>query len=148
MSATGWGSGGRSRLQRAGAGVGRGGRGHTLVEVLLALAVMSFVALAILAGTITGEQARRSSDDIRQATAHAERVLEVLRALPFDQLDAQNGIGVAVDDMGLPEPEIGRVTVAQVSGQPSLREVAVVLDFPGAPGRPGFRVELKTRRSR
>lgn len=128
--------------------------GHTLLEVIVAAAVLTIASLGIMAGLSGTKTITTSSEDYLNASTRVEQAMEAVLALPFDQFlsDVANNAGgpptFSIDDMRLPDPEIGSFVVTPVLGTNNgIYEITAIADFPGSPGRPAFRVEMTTRRS-
>lgn len=128
--------------------------GHTLLEVIIAAAVLTIASLGIMAGLSGTKTVTTSSEDYLNASTRVEQAMEAVLALPFDQFlsdVANNPSGqptFSIDDMNLPDPNIGSFVVTPVLGTNNgVYEITAIADFPGSPGRPAFRVEMTTRRS-
>ncbi|GIW73278.1 MAG: hypothetical protein KatS3mg102_2820 [Planctomycetota bacterium] len=125
-------------------------RGHTLVELTAAAAVLAIVLVGLLGTFATSLRSDRVEQDRLVATMAARDVMEQLAALPYEDLPAQDGLTFQVLGIqGLADPEIGRITVSDASGgSGELYVVVVEVDDPGGTGRVPFQFRLETRRAK
>lgn len=122
-------------------------RGHTLIEILISASVLAMLALFIMAVLGSSRTTGQQSKDLLDASSRAEAAMEALLRLPVDQLVAQDGATFQITDMNFDNPNVGRFHVTPVPDQSGLYELRTIVEFTGQPGRPGFRVELVTKRS-
>ena len=129
-------------------------QGHTLLEVIVAAALLTIASLGIMAGLSGTKTIATSSEDYLNASTRVEQAMEAVLALPFDQFldEVVNNPGgqptFSIDDMNLPDPNIGSFVITPVLGTNNgVYEITAIADFPGSPGRPAFRLEITTRRS-
>ncbi len=66
----------------------RSSRGFTLTEVIIAMFILSVVAIALNTALLTFVRSNRSSRETTRATALGNQVLERLRLTPFGQLQS------------------------------------------------------------
>jgi len=94
----------------------RSDRGIALLEVLVALAVLSGAGLALLDLVTGGLRAERDARERERMLAVEERVLAALTLLKRDELDRRLGrhpIGELVIEIQRPERTLYRIAVSQ-----------------------------------
>ncbi|MFM8552289.1 MAG: prepilin-type N-terminal cleavage/methylation domain-containing protein [Nitrospiraceae bacterium] len=139
---------------------GRGEKGFSLIEVMLAMVILAFAVVGVMGMHQWGEQGMRYGADGTRALAMAESRLEAKRAMPWESLlqdvldaDGQAEVVMRDDGRGADEREGDGVYTASADAddiklvwtvQPdrpgSLRDSgsAVILvraNFPAGPGR-------------
>jgi type II secretory pathway pseudopilin PulG len=96
----------------------RSDRGTALLEVLVALAIMSGAGLALLDLVTAGLRAEREARERERVLAVEERMLTALTLLKRDELDRRLGrhsIGEIIVDIQRPERTLYRVAVVQAT---------------------------------
>ena len=81
------------RRNRAPAGHSGRDRGLTLVESMMALAVLSFAVLAVNFAVVAGQTHARAGDSSIRAIELAQDLLEEILALPYDDPDGASTLG-------------------------------------------------------
>ncbi|MDP2496882.1 MAG: prepilin-type N-terminal cleavage/methylation domain-containing protein [Candidatus Palauibacterales bacterium] len=109
----------RRRRARSGAPKPSSG-GFSLVEVLVALVVLTAGALTVAASMVVATSANTHAGELSRASALASQKLEEIKAMPADEVDDEAAI--RVNARGVP-----------TSGGAYVREVDVVDESEGAP---------------
>ena len=124
--------------------------GHTLLEVIVAAAILSFVFLGLLGALVGNFTLNNHSRDRVMATQAARDVMEQLMSLNVEGLPAQGGLTFDVLSIpDLPNKHIGRIDIADRSGGSGKQyELAVTIEHSGCTGKPAFKVELVSRRAK
>ena len=124
--------------------------GHTLLEVIVAAAILSFVLLGLLGALVGNFALNNQSRDRVMATQAARDVMEQLMSMHVADLSAQDGLMFDVLSIpDLPNKHIGRIDVTDRSGGSGKQyELAVTIKHDGCPGKPAFKVELVSRRAK
>lgn len=107
----------------------RAERGVALLEVLVALAILSGVGLALLELVTRALSAEREARDRERVLAVEERVLTALTLLRREDFDRRLGrhpIGEFVADVQRPERTLYRIAVLQAS-LPEVEELVTVV---------------------
>lgn len=109
-----------------------------MIEILLALAVLSFLALPLFLFMRTGSRGVQGTRDVAAAAFLASQALESLRAWPYEQLEP--GGGAPPGPGGSPSPSAEEVYARpenrdlKMGGLPFTRTVAIEpLGGPGGP---------------
>lgn len=95
-------------------------RGFSLVEVLVALVVLTAGALTVAASMVVATSANTHAGELSRASALASQRLEEIKATPADEVDDEPA--VRINARGIPD-----------SNGDYIREVAVVDESEGAP---------------
>jgi type II secretory pathway pseudopilin PulG len=96
----------------------RAERGAALLEVLVALAILSGAGVAVVGLLGAGLRAQHEAREREQRLAAAERVLTSMTLLTRSDLDRRLGrhpIGEFVVDVQRPEPTLYRVAIAEAA---------------------------------
>jgi type II secretory pathway pseudopilin PulG len=104
-------------------------RGIALLEVLVALAILSGAGLALLDLVTGGLRAERDSRERERVLAVQERVLTALTLLKREELDRRLGrqlIGELIVDIQRPERTLYRIAVAQQES-PQVEDLVTVV---------------------
>jgi type II secretory pathway pseudopilin PulG len=107
----------------------RSDRGIALLEVLVALAIVSGAGLALLDLVTGGLRAERDARERERVLAVEERVLTALTLLKRDELDRRLGrhlIGELVVDIERPERTLYRIALSQEQS-PQLEDLVTVV---------------------
>jgi len=72
--------------------------GHSLLEVLIALTILSVGLLGLALFQVTAIKGNASANDTMIATAYAQEQLEVLRGTPFANVATSGGISGGLPD--------------------------------------------------
>ena len=107
----------------------RSSRGIALLEVLVALAILSGAGLALLDLVTGGLRAERDARERERVLAVEERVLTELTLLKRDELDRRLGrypIGELVADIERPERTLYRIALAQEQS-PQVEDLVTVV---------------------
>jgi type II secretory pathway pseudopilin PulG len=107
----------------------RAERGVALLEVLVALAIVSGAGLALLDLVTGGLRAERDARERERVLAVEERVLTALTLLTRPELDRRIGrhpIGELVVGIQRPERTLYRIAVAQ-QGSPQVEDLVTVV---------------------
>lgn len=117
----------------------RSERGIALLEVLVALAILSGAGLVLLDLVSSGLRAERDARERERTLAAEERVLTALTLLKRNELDLRLGrhpIGELVVDIQRPEPTLYRIALVQATSPEVEDLVTVVYRREGANGAP------------
>ncbi len=104
-------------------------RGVALLEVLVALAILSGAGLALLDLVSGGLRAERDARERERVLLVEERVLTALTLLKREELDRRIGrhpIGELIVDVERPERTLYRIAIAQETS-PSVEDVVTVV---------------------
>ena len=104
-------------------------RGVALLEVLVALAILSGAGLALLDLVTAGLRAEREARERERVLAVQERVLTALTLLKRDELDRRLGrqpIGELIVDIQRPERTLYRIAVVQQES-PQVEDLVTVV---------------------
>ena len=96
----------------------RAERGVTLLETLVALAILSGAGIAILDLVTGGLRAERDARERERILGGEERLLTALTLLKRDELDRRLGrhpIGELITDIQRPEPTLYRIALLQAT---------------------------------
>ena len=107
----------------------RSERGVVLLEVLVALTVLSVGALALVESVDAGLQAERRARQREAVLASEERLLSAMTLLRRAELDQRLGrrpIGEFIVDVQRPEPTLYRIGVLQ-SDAPTVEDLVTVV---------------------
>jgi len=107
----------------------RSNRGIALLEVLVALTLLSTAGLALLDLVTGGLRAERDARERERVIAVEERVLTALTLLKRDELDRRLGrhpIGELTVDIQRPEQTLYRVALSQTSS-PEVEDLVTVV---------------------
>jgi type II secretory pathway pseudopilin PulG len=107
----------------------RSNSGVALLEVLVALAILSGAGLALLDLVTGGLRAERGARERERVLAVEERVLTVLTLLKRDELDRRLGrhpIGDLVADVQRPERTLYRIALVQQQS-PQVEDLVTVV---------------------
>ena len=107
----------------------RGNRGIALLEVLVALAILSGAGLALLTLVTAGLQAEGEARERERVLGVEERVLTALTLLRRDELDRRLGrhpIGELITDIERPERTLYRIAVLQARS-PEVEDLVTVV---------------------
>jgi len=107
----------------------RSDRGIALLEVLVALAVLSGAGFALLDLVTGGLRAERDARERERVLAVEERVLTALTLLKREELDRRLGrhpIGELLVDVQRPERTLYRIALAQASS-PQVEDLVTVV---------------------
>ena len=107
----------------------RAERGVALLEVLVALAILSGAGLALLDLVTAGLRAERDARERERVLVVEQRVLTALTLLKRGELDQRLGrhpIGELVADIERPERTLYRIAVMQASS-PQLKDLVTVV---------------------
>ena len=107
----------------------RAERGVALLEVLVALAILSGAGIAMLDLVTAGLRAEADGRERERVLAAEERALTALTLLKRDELDRQLGrhpIGELVSDIKRPERTLYRIAVLQGSS-PEVEDLVTVV---------------------
>jgi type II secretory pathway pseudopilin PulG len=107
----------------------RNDRGIALLEVLVALAILSGAGLALLDLVTGGLRAERDAREREHVLALEERVLTALTLLKRGELDLRLGrhpIGELIADIQRPERTLYRIAVAQQQS-PQVEDLVTVV---------------------
>lgn len=103
--------------------------GIALLEVLVALAILSGAGLALLDLVSSGVRAERDARERERTLAVEERVLTALTLLKRKELDVRLGrhpIGELITDIERPEPTLYRIAVVQATS-PEVEDLVTVV---------------------
>lgn len=103
--------------------------GIALLEVLVALAILSGAGLALLDLVSSGVRAERDARERERMLAAEERVLTALTLLKRNELDLRLGrhpIGELIMDIERPEPTLYRIAVVQATS-PEVEDLVTVV---------------------
>lgn len=121
----------------------RSDRGFTLIEVLIALIVLTVGVAGVLSGLTTVTLASVHTNEQGRATALAVQKMEELKALPVADIEPQ--AAVAVDENGVEGTGPYRRKVDVVHSTVGLKTAEITVDVEYAAGRMGKRhVQLVT----
>lgn len=107
----------------------RNSRGVVLLEVLVAIVILSTAGIAMVALAGAGLQAERDARQREQTLAAEERVLAALTLLNRNELDQRIGrrrIGEFIVDIQRPEPTLYRIALLQ-SESPHVEDLVTVV---------------------
>ncbi len=107
----------------------RTNRGVALLEVLVALAILTSAGLGLLEVVTGGLRAEREAREREYLLATEERVLTALTLLKREEFDRRLGhhpIGELVADIERPEPTLYRIALSQRSS-PQVEDVVTVV---------------------
>jgi len=107
----------------------RSDRGIALLEVLVALAILSGAGIALLDLVTDGLRAERDARERERVLAVEERVLTAVTLRKRDELDRQLGrhpIGDLVTDIQRPERTLYRIALMQASS-PQVEDLVTVV---------------------
>ena len=112
---------------RAGQSIGptRGEHGYTLLEVVVAMSILTIGLLAVVSMLATSIRGSTTAGSRAEATTWAQDKLEDLAALPYDDVTS----GVIWEDEYRIES-----TVGSVSGVPSVKLITVRVEWSGPGG--------------
>jgi len=106
-----------------------GDRGVVLLEVLVAMGILSASGMAVVALVSAGLGGEREARERERTLAAADRVLTALTLLKRDELDRRLGrhaLGEFVVDIGRPERTLYRIAVAQ-QRSPEVEDLVTVV---------------------
>jgi type II secretory pathway pseudopilin PulG len=107
----------------------RGSRGIALLEVLVALAILSGAGFALLDLVSGGLRAERDARERERVLAVEERVLTALTLVKRDELDLRLGrhpIGELIADIERPERALYRIALVP-SSSPEVEDLVTVV---------------------
>jgi hypothetical protein len=116
----------------------RSSRGAVLVEMLVALAILSAAGLALLELVTEGLRAERDARERERVVFVGARVLTALTLLKREDLDRRLGrhpIGELIADVERPEPTLYRIAITR-SASPEVEDLATVVYRPEAARAP------------
>jgi type II secretion system protein I len=118
-------------------------KGFTLLELIIALGILSTALLALLSLSITVLKVNKHSQNHTAALQLAQEKMESLKALPFDELKGENENGLTT---GTVQTLFQRETIIQRQDASGLAEITVRVLWPSwiHPGRPQV-LEMFTR---
>jgi uncharacterized protein (TIGR02598 family) len=132
-------------------GPGRAEGGFSLLEVMIAMAVLAIAMAGILGLLLVTHQHNQSASETTMAYKACQEVMEQLQGMTYDEVLAQNGVTFAAKKLH-PDQQIGLITVTDASppGDPDTKaEIRVsVRAQPGQISKQAINVELVTWRSR
>lgn len=122
--------------------------GFSLLEVTVAVAILVTALFGLInlfnSGVVSNQHFRHRVIAMKAC----EEVMEQLKMMDYSQLPAQNNLAFEVRIPELPNKNIGRIRVVDVSGgKGTLYEITVSAIHPG-PTPPPFSVTLVTRRAK
>jgi prepilin-type N-terminal cleavage/methylation domain-containing protein len=121
----------------------RSDRGFTMIEVLIALIVLTIGVAGVLSGLTTITLSSVHTNEQARATALAVQKMEELKALPVADIEPQ--AAVAVDENGVEGSGPYRRKVDVVHSTVGLKTAEITVDVEYAAGRMGKRhVQLVT----
>ncbi len=121
----------------------RSDRGFTLIEVLIALIVLTVGVAGVLSGLTTVTLASVHTNEQGRATALAVQKMEELKALPVEDIEPQ--AAVAVDENGVEGTGPYRRKVDVSHSTVGLKTAEITVDVEYSVGRMGRRhVQLTT----
>lgn len=121
----------------------RSDRGFTLIEVLMAMIVLTVGVAGVLSGLTTLTIASVHSNEQARATALAVQKMEELKALPVADIKPQ--AATAVDENGVEGTGPYRRTIDVVHSTVGLKTAEITIDVEYSAGRLGKRhVQLTT----
>ena len=109
-------------------------RGVVLLEVLVALAILSTAGLTLLELVADSLRAERGARERERALVVAARVLTALTLLKREDLDRRLGrhpIGELIADVERPEPTLYRIAITRPTS-PDVEDLATVVYRPEA----------------
>ncbi len=107
----------------------RRNRGWALLEVLVAMAILSASGLALVGLVSAGLGAERDARARERTLATEDRVLAALSLLKREELNrrlGRHGLGEFVVDIERPEPTLYRIALAQVRS-PDVEDLVTVV---------------------
>ncbi len=73
--------------------------GFSLVEVMVAITLLTILSLGVLASMVVGFSADRSTQEIARSQQFAVQVLETVKSTPYDLLPTLSGITIPQNDL-------------------------------------------------
>jgi type II secretory pathway pseudopilin PulG len=113
----------------------RKNRSFTLIEAVIAIALIALTATAFFASTMTSFGYLRRITELRTATLALQDEVSVVRELKFSDIQSL-GSGFTATGMSLLNNAQGTITRSQYGGQNNILKITFRLDWTAFDGRP------------